>query len=83
MRGHPQTCRAAGRTAGRAPLPGWQISQPEGERGLLFTLPTCQAEDLGMLHLSAPDTGSTRRRRRLYESELRLYLSAPEEPSDT
>lgn len=24
---------------------GWQISQPEGERGLLFTLPTCQAED--------------------------------------
>ena len=62
---------------------GWQISQPEGERGLLFTLPACQAEDLGMLHLSAPDTGSTRRRRRLYESELRLYLSAPEEPSDT
>ena len=62
---------------------GWQISQPEGERGLLFTLPTCQAEDLGTLHLSAPDTGSTRRRRRLYESELRLYLSAPEEPSDT
>ena len=51
--------------------------------GLLFTLPTCQAEDLGTLHLSAPDTGSTRRRRRLYESELRLYLSAPEEPSDT
>lgn len=62
---------------------GWQISQPEGERGLLFTLPTCQAEALGTLHLSAPDTGSTRRRRRLYESELRLYLSAPEEPSDT
>lgn len=62
---------------------GWQISQPEGERGLLFTLPTCQAEDLGTLHLSAPDTGSTRRRRRLYESELRLYLSAPKEPSDT
>ena len=49
----------------------------------MFTLPTCQAEDLGMLHLSAPDTGSTRRRRRLYESELRLYLSAPEEPSNT
>ena len=62
---------------------GWQISQPEGERGLLFTLPTCQAEAMGTLHLSAPDTGSTRRRRRLYESELRLYLSAPEEPSDT
>lgn len=62
---------------------GWQISQPEGERGLLFTLPTCQAEDLGTLHLSAPNTGSPRRRRRLYESELRLYLSAPEEPSDT
>ena len=62
---------------------GWQISQPEGERGLLFTLPTCHAEDLGTLHLSAPDTGSTRRRRRLYESELRLCLSAPEEPSDT
>ena len=62
---------------------GWQISQPEGERGLLFTLPTCQAEALGTLHLSAPDTGSTRRRRRLYESELRLCLSAPEEPSGT
>ena len=28
---------------------GWQISQPEGERGLLFTLPTCQAEALGTL----------------------------------
>ena len=62
---------------------GWQISQPEGERGLLFTLPTCQAEAMGTLHLSAPDTGSTRRRRRLYESELRLYLSAPGEPSGT
>lgn len=56
---------------------------PQDARRLLFTLPTCQAEALGTLHLSAPDTGSTRRRRRLYESELRLYLSAPEEPSDT
>ena len=37
---------------------GWQISQPEGERGLLFTLPTCQAEALGTLHLSAPDTAA-------------------------
>lgn len=62
----------------------WQISQPEGERGLLFALPpTCQAEVLGTLHLSAPDAGSTRRRRRLYESELRLCLSAPQVPADT
>ena len=67
-------------------LSGGQI-RVESQQGewcrFVFTLPTCQAEDLGMLHLSAPDTGSTRRRRRLYESELRLYLSAPEEPSNT
>ena len=62
---------------------GWQISQPEGEHGLLFTLPACRDEALDTLHLSAPDAVSTRRRRRLYESELRLCLSALPEPADS
>ncbi len=60
---------------------GWQISQPEGEHGLLFTLPACRDEDIGTLHLSATDAGSTQRRRRLYESELRLCLSASPNPT--
>lgn len=56
---------------------GWQLSQPEGERGLLFTLPTCRDADLGTLHLAAPDACRAKRRRQLYESELRVCLAAP------
>lgn len=56
---------------------GWQISQPEGDRGLLFTLPPCKAEDARALSLSAPDAYSTRRRRTLYERELQACFAEP------
>lgn len=56
---------------------GWQISQPAGERGLLFTLPPCNAEDARALNLSAPDTYDARRRRALYERELQACFGAP------
>ena len=54
----------------------WQISQPEGERGLLFTLPPCKAEDARALELSSPDAYSIRRRRALYERELQACFAA-------
>lgn len=58
---------------------GWQIGQPKGESGLLFTLPACRDTDVGTLHLAAPDACQARRRRQLYESELRVCLTAPPE----
>ncbi len=58
---------------------GWQISQPEGERGLLFTLPPCKEDGTCALDLSAPDVYDTRRRRALYERELRTCFAAPAE----
>ena len=54
----------------------WQISQPEGERGLLFALPPCKAEDARALELSSPDAYSIRRRRALYERELQACFAA-------
>lgn len=58
---------------------GWQISQPAGETGILFTLPTCQDSGTALrLYSASPE--DTRRRRQMFLRELRGLSPESAEP---